>query len=233
MVLRNVSFKVPANTTTAIVGATGSGKSTIARLVFRLYDPMEGTVRIAGQDVRSVLQHSVRRTVGMVPQDTSLFNDSLAFNVGYGRIGCELRDIEDASEAAQLASFIATLPKGYDTVVGERGLKLSGGERQRVAIARAMLKDPPVLILDEASSALDSITEARVQEAIERASGGRTVLVIAHRLSTIRNADQIIVLEHGEIVERGSFADLIAAEGGRFRELWEQQARVEARGAQE
>ena len=247
IVLRDVSFTMRPGTTTALVGHTGSGKSSIARLLFRFYDlqgePQSsssssavgssvttsavshggGAVLIDGQDVRSVTQSSLRSAIGIVPQDTVLFNDSLAYNIKYGRPGASDEDMIAAANAAQLSDFVATLPEGYNTKVGERGLKLSGGEKQRVAIARAILKNPPILILDEASSALDSITEAAVVSAISSLRAGRTVLVIAHRLSTIKDADEILVLSEGAVIERGTHEGLLAS-GGRYAEMWHQQS---------
>ncbi len=222
-ILKGVSFTVPAGTRTAIVGPSGAGKSTIARILYRFYDIDRGAVRIDGQAINAVTQSSLRSAIGIVPQDTVLFNDSIGYNIGYGREGASATDIAAAATAARIAPFIASLPDGYDSVVGERGLKLSGGEKQRVAIARTLLKNPPILILDEATSALDSATEAGIQDALQLAEQGRTTLVIAHRLSTIVDADQIIVLQGGEVIERGVHADLLAA-GGLYAQLWELQA---------
>jgi ATP-binding cassette subfamily B protein len=222
-ILKGVSFEVPAGTRTAIVGASGAGKSTIARILFRFYDISGGQVTIDGQDIRQVTQGSLRAAIGIVPQDTVLFNDTIGYNIGYGREGAGPADIEAAARAAQVHAFVERLPDGYATMVGERGLKLSGGEKQRVAIARTLLKDPPILILDEATSALDSATEAGIQDALEVAERGRTTLVIAHRLSTIVDADQILVMADGIIVERGRHAELLAL-GGVYAELWALQA---------
>jgi ATP-binding cassette subfamily B protein len=222
-ILKGVSFTVPAGTRTGIVGGSGAGKSTIARLLFRFYDVDGGRILIDGQDLRDVTQASLRGMMGIVPQDTVLFNDTLGYNIGYGREGASAAEIAGAAEAAQLTGLIAALPQGLETRVGERGLKLSGGEKQRVAIARTLLKDPPILILDEATSALDSATEAEIQEALELAERGRTTLVIAHRLSTIVDADQILVMADGMIVERGRHAELLAA-GGLYAELWTRQS---------
>ena len=212
-ILHGVSFRIAPGTTTAVVGASGAGKSTLARLMFRFYDVSGGRVLIDGQDLRSVTQASLRAAVGIVPQDTVLFNDTLRYNVAYGRPGASDEQIEAACRAAQLDGFIRTLPAGYDTPVGERGLKLSGGEKQRVAIARMLLKDPPILILDEATSALDTESEREVQAALERLMKGRTTLVIAHRLSTIVGADRIIVLSRGCMVEQGTHDELMARNG--------------------
>jgi ATP-binding cassette subfamily B protein len=206
----------------AIVGSTGSGKSTIGRLLFRFYDVGEGALRIDGQDVRDVTQTSLHAAIGVVPQDTVLFNDTIRYNIAYGRDGASVEEIEDAARAAQIHDFIVSLPDGYDTTVGERGLKLSGGEKQRVGIARTLLKDPPILLLDEATSALDSETEQDIKEALMRVGRGRTVLTIAHRLSTIAEADRIVVLEQGEIVETGSH-DALIARNGRYAQLWHRQ----------
>ncbi len=222
-ILKGVSFTVPAGTRTAIVGPSGAGKSTIARILFRFYDISAGKVLIDGQDIRAVTQASLRAEIGIVPQDTVLFNDTIGYNIGYGREGATMAEIEAAARAARIAPFIDSLPDGYAAMVGERGLKLSGGEKQRVAIARTLLKDPPILILDEATSALDSATEAGIQEALETAESGRTTLIIAHRLSTIADADQILVMQAGTIVERGRHAELLAS-GGLYAELWALQA---------
>jgi len=227
VILHDVSFTVAAGTTTAVVGASGAGKSTLARLLFRFYDVTGGSITLDGRDLRAVTQSSLRAAIGIVPQDTVLFNDSLRYNVAYGRPGSPDSEIEAAAGAAQLSAFIASLPAGWETPVGERGLKLSGGEKQRVAIARMLLKNPPVLVLDEATSALDSRNEAAIQDALRTVAAHRTTLVIAHRLSTIVDADQILVLDAGRIVERGRHDELLAR-GGRYAELWAMQARDEA-----
>ncbi|ADO42497.1 ABCB family ABC transporter ATP-binding protein/permease [Ketogulonicigenium vulgare] len=221
-ILKGVSFTVPAGKTLALVGATGSGKSTIGRLLFRFYDVTGGRILIDGQDIRDVTQESLHRAIGVVPQDTVLFNDTIGYNIGYGRAGATQAQIEDAARAAQVHDFIASLPEGYETQVGERGLKLSGGEKQRVGIARTLLKDAPLLLLDEATSALDTNTEMGVQEVLARAEAGRTTISIAHRLSTIADADEIIVLDHGAVVERGSHGGLLA-QNGRYAQLWAHQ----------
>ena len=221
-ILKGVSLTVPAGQTVAIVGATGSGKSTIGRLLFRFYDVTEGALRIDGQDVRDVAQDSLHAAIGVVPQDTVLFNDTIRYNIAYGREGATRDEVEEAAKAAQIHDFIISLPDGYDTTVGERGLKLSGGEKQRVGIARTLLKNPPILLLDEATSALDTETEQDIKDALARAGEGRTVITIAHRLSTIAEADQIVVLEKGEIIEQGSHDDLLRREG-RYAQLWSRQ----------
>ncbi|MFC3616705.1 ABCB family ABC transporter ATP-binding protein/permease [Lutimaribacter marinistellae] len=221
-ILHGVSLTVPAGQTVAIVGATGSGKSTVGRLLFRFYDVTKGALRIDGQDIRDVTQESLHASIGVVPQDTVLFNDTIRYNIAYGREDATETEIEAAARAAQIHDFILTLPEGYDTKVGERGLKLSGGEKQRVGIARTLLKNPPILLLDEATSALDTDTEQEIKGALARAGEGRTVITIAHRLSTIAEADTIVVLEKGEIVEQGAHADLLAR-GGRYAQLWSRQ----------
>ncbi len=221
-ILKGVSLSVPAGQTVAIVGATGSGKSTIGRLLFRFYDVTGGALKIDGQDVRDVRQTSLHAAIGVVPQDTVLFNDTIRYNIAYGRDGATQDDVEEAARAAQIHDFIASLPEGYDTKVGERGLKLSGGEKQRVGIARTLLKNPPILLLDEATSALDTDTEQEIKDALARAGEGRTVITIAHRLSTIAEADQIVVLESGEIIEQGTHDSLLAREG-RYAQLWNRQ----------
>jgi ATP-binding cassette subfamily B protein len=221
-ILKGVTLDVPGGQTVAIVGASGSGKSTIGRLLFRFYDVKGGALKIDGQDVRDVTQQSLHDAIGVVPQDTVLFNDTIRYNIAYGRDGATQAEIEDAARAAQIHEFIQELPEGYDTMVGERGLKLSGGEKQRVGIARTLLKDPPLLLLDEATSALDTETEQSIKEALAHAGHGRSVITIAHRLSTIAEADQIVVLEQGEVVERGRHEELLA-KGGRYAQLWDRQ----------
>ena len=221
-ILFGVSFDVPAGTTTAVVGHSGSGKSTLARLLFRFYDVNTGAILIDGQDLRSVTQSSLRSAIGIVPQDTVLFNDSIGYNIGYGRPGATQDEIVAAARAAYIHDFIVSLPDGYDTMVGERGLKLSGGEKQRVAIARALLKNPSILVFDEATSALDSQAEQAIQAQLKDIARDRTTLVIAHRLSTIADAHQILVLEQGRIVERGTHLQLLAARG-LYAQMWERQ----------
>ncbi|OJJ12322.1 metal ABC transporter permease [Alphaproteobacteria bacterium AO1-B] len=221
-ILKGVDFGVPAGKTIAIVGPSGAGKSTISRLLFRFYDVTGGAVEIDGQDVRDVTQESVRHAIGMVPQDTVLFNDTIAYNIRYGRPDASDDEVRDAARMAQIHDFIENLPQGYQSEVGERGLKLSGGEKQRVAIARTILKAPPILILDEATSALDTHTEREIQSALDQVSKNRTTLVIAHRLSTVVNADQIIVLEAGEIAERGTHSELLANDG-LYASMWARQ----------
>jgi len=221
-ILKGLSFEVPAGKTVAIVGPSGAGKSTISRLLFRLYDISSGSITIDGQDIRDVTQTSLRAAIGMVPQDTVLFNDTIRYNIRYGRWDASDAEVEEAARLAQIDPFIRMSPKGYETQVGERGLKLSGGEKQRVAIARTVLKAPPILVLDEATSALDSHTEAEIQEALDRVSRNRTSLVIAHRLSTIVAADEIIVLDQGRIAERGTHGVLLA-KGGLYASMWNRQ----------
>ena len=221
-ILRGVTIDVPAGKTVAIVGPSGAGKSTIARLLFRFYDVSGGSISIDGQDIRDVTQESLRAAIGMVPQDTVLFNDTIAYNIRYGRPDASDADVREAADVAQIAEFVESLPQKYATEVGERGLKLSGGEKQRVAIARTVLKSPPILILDEATSALDIHTEREIQAALERVSADRTTLVIAHRLSTVVNADEIIVLDDGRIVERGTH-DALLAEDGLYASMWNRQ----------
>ena len=218
-ILREINVDIPAGKTVAIVGPSGSGKSTMGRLLFRFYDVIDGAVRIDGQDVRDITQDSLHQAIGVVPQDTVLFNDSIYYNIAYGREDATHAEIIKAAKDAQIHDFINSLPQKYDTIVGERGLKLSGGEKQRVGIARTLLKDPPILLLDEATSALDSETEHEIQEALERASRGRTVVTIAHRLSTVLNADQIVVLENGGVVESGTHSELLERKG-RYVDLW-------------
>ena len=218
-ILRDVSLDIPAGQTVAIVGSSGSGKSTIGRLLFRFYDVTGGALSIDNQDVRDVTQSSLQNAIGVVPQDTVLFNDTILYNIAYGRDGASRADVEQAARDAQIHAFIQSLPEGYDTVVGERGLKLSGGEKQRVGIARTLLKNPPILLLDEATSALDSETEHEIQGALAQAGLGRTVIVIAHRLSTVAEADMIVVLENGVVVETGRHEALLA-KAGRYYDLW-------------
>lgn len=218
-ILKGVSLKVPAGKTLAIVGPSGSGKSTIGRLLFRFYDVSAGALLVDSQDVRDVTQASLHNAIGVVPQDTVLFNDTIYYNIAYGRADATQADIEAAAKAAQIHDFVTSLPLGYNTTVGERGLKLSGGEKQRVGIARTLLKNPPILLLDEATSALDTETEHDIQESLIAMGQGRTVLIIAHRLSTVVHADQIVVLEQGKIVEQGSHDELLAKEG-RYSHLW-------------
>jgi len=225
-ILKGLSFEVPAGRTVAIVGPSGAGKSTISRLIFRFYEASGGRILIDGQDIREVTQASLRNAIGMVPQDTVLFNDTVRYNVRYGRWDASDQEVEEAARLAQIDGFIRLMPKGYETEVGERGLKLSGGEKQRVAIARTILKSPPILLLDEATSALDSHTEKEIQDALERVSRNRTTLVIAHRLSTIIGADEIIVLDQGIIVERGTHHELLAR-GGLYASMWNRQREAE------
>jgi ABC-type transport system involved in Fe-S cluster assembly fused permease/ATPase subunit len=226
-ILKGISFEVPAGKTVAIVGPSGAGKSTISRLLFRLYDISGGKILIDGQDIREVTQASLRASIGMVPQDTVLFNDTIRYNIRYGRWDASDAEVEQAAQLAQIDHFIRMAPKGYETQVGERGLKLSGGEKQRVAIARTVLKAPPILVLDEATSALDTHTEHEIQGALERVAKNRTSLVIAHRLSTIVGADEIIVLDQGRIAERGTHAKLLG-EGGLYASMWNRQREAEA-----
>jgi ATP-binding cassette subfamily B protein len=226
-ILKGISFEVPAGRTVAVVGPSGAGKSTISRLIFRFYDLSGGRISIDGQDISQVTQKSLREVIGMVPQDTVLFNDNIRYNIRYGRWEASDAEVEEAARLAQIDDFIRMSPKGYETEVGERGLKLSGGEKQRVAIARTILKGPPILLLDEATSALDSHTEKEIQDALERVSKNRTTLVIAHRLSTIVGADEIIVLDQGEIVERGTHQSLLASDG-LYASMWNRQREAEA-----
>ena len=227
IVLKGVSFTVPAGKTVAVVGPSGAGKSTISRILYRFYDIQSGTVTIDGQDIRDVTQASLREKIGIVPQDTVLFNDTVRYNIAYGRIGATESEIKDAARYAQIDPFIRELPLGYDSMVGERGLKLSGGEKQRVAIARTILKNPPILLLDEATSALDTGTEREIQGALQEVSRNRTSLVIAHRLSTVVDADEILVLDHGEIIERGRHSQLLAL-NGHYASMWNKQKEAAA-----
>ena len=226
-ILHNISFEIPAGKTVAVVGPSGSGKSTLARLMFRFYDVQQGRITINGQDIRQVTQHSVRKALGIVPQDTVLFNDTVAYNIGYGRTGSTQEEIETAAKAASIHDFIASTPKGYATSVGERGLKLSGGEKQRVAIARTLLKNPPILVFDEATSALDSANERAIQAELASAAQNKTTLVIAHRLSTVVDAHEILVMEAGHIIERGNHAHLLQL-NGRYAQMWSLQQNSEA-----
>jgi len=226
-ILHNISFEIPSGKTVAVVGPSGSGKSTLARLMFRFYDVQQGRITINGQDIRQVTQHSVRKALGIVPQDTVLFNDTVAYNIGYGRTGSTQDEIEIAAKAARIHDFIVSTPKGYNTSVGERGLKLSGGEKQRVAIARTLLKNPPILVFDEATSALDSANERAIQAELASAAQNKTTLVIAHRLSTVVDAHEILVMEAGHIIERGNHAQLLQL-NGRYAEMWALQQNSEA-----
>jgi ATP-binding cassette subfamily B protein len=222
-ILKGLDVEIPAGTSCAIVGPSGAGKSTIARLLYRFYDPSAGRILIDGQDIADVKQESLRAAIGIVPQDTVLFNDTIGYNIGYGRDGASEGDIEAAAQGAAIDGFIASLPERYESMVGERGLKLSGGEKQRVAIARTLLKNPPILVLDEATSALDSRTEQAIQETLDRVAESRTTIMIAHRLSTIVNADQIVVLDEGRVAERGTHDELLDR-GGLYADLWYRQA---------
>lgn len=226
-ILHDVSFHVPAGNTVAIVGSSGAGKSTVSRILFRFYDVASGSVRIDGQDIRDVTQSSLRAAIGVVPQDTVLFNDTIYYNIAYGRPDATREEVEQAARLARIHDFIMALPQGYEATVGERGLKLSGGEKQRVAIARTILKNPAILLFDEATSALDTRTEQEIQRSLEEVSRGRTTVVIAHRLSTIINADEIIVLDRGRVVERGHHADLLAMNGA-YAEMWRRQQEAAA-----
>ncbi len=221
-ILKGISFEVPAGKTIAIVGPSGAGKSTISRLLYRFYDIQSGAISIDGQNVNDVTQKSLRAAIGMVPQDTVLFNDTIAYNIRYGRVGASEEEVTNAADLAQISGFIKTLPEGFNSMVGERGLKLSGGEKQRVAIARTILKAPPILILDEATSALDTATEQEIQAALDFVSKGRTTVVIAHRLSTVVSADEIIVLKDGVIAERGRHSELLEHKG-LYASMWDRQ----------
>jgi ATP-binding cassette subfamily B protein len=223
-ILRDVSFEIPAGHKVALVGPSGGGKTTVGRLLFRFYDPTAGTVRIDGHDGRALTQASLRAAIGVVPQDTVLFNDTIRENIEFGRPGASRDDVVDAARLAQIHDFVAGLPDGYDTMVGERGLKLSGGEKQRVAIARAVLKRPRIYLFDEATSALDSHTEQAIQRSLAEVSRGMTTLVIAHRLSTVIDADQILFIESGRVVERGTHAELLSRNGA-YAALWHRQQR--------
>lgn len=218
-ILHDISFEIPAGKTVAVVGPSGSGKSTLARLLFRFYDVQQGQILIAGQDIKQVTQASVRQAIGIVPQDTVLFNDTVEYNIAYGKPGATRAEVEEAARAAHIHNFISATPKGYDTMVGERGLKLSGGEKQRVAIARTLLKNPSILIFDEATSALDSANERAIQAELQSVAQNKTTLVIAHRLSTVVDAHEILVMDAGRIIERGSHAELLAA-NGRYASMW-------------
>jgi len=226
-ILRDVSFEIPAGKTVAVVGPSGAGKSTLARLLYRFYDVQQGRITIGGHDIREVTQASVRQSIGIVPQDTVLFNDTVEYNIAYGRTGASRAEVEEAARAARIHDFIASTPRGYQTMVGERGLKLSGGEKQRVAIARTLLKDPPILIFDEATSALDSANERAIQAELKSAAQNKTTLVIAHRLSTVVDAHEILVMEGGRIVERGTHQELLA-QGGRYADMWALQQSAES-----
>jgi ATP-binding cassette subfamily B protein len=221
-ILKDVSFIIPAGTITAVVGQSGAGKSTLARLLFRFYDIQAGAILLDGQNIQDVQQASLRKAIGIVPQDTVLFNDTIAYNIAYGSPGASLAEIQEAARAAQMSEFIEHLPEGYETPVGERGLKLSGGEKQRVAIARTLLKKPALLIFDEATSALDSKTERAFQEELFNLARNRTTLIIAHRLSTVVHADQILVMDQGKIIERGTHQQLLQA-NGRYTSMWQMQ----------
>jgi len=225
-ILKGIDLEIPAGTSLAVVGPSGAGKSTLARLMYRFYDPTAGRILIDGQPIAEVAQRSLRSVIGIVPQDTVLFNDTVGYNIAYGRGDALPGEIEEAAKGAAIHDFLTALPHGYESMVGERGLKLSGGEKQRVAIARTILNAPPILLLDEATSALDSHTEKEIQDALERVSRNRTTLVIAHRLSTIIGADEIIVLDQGEIVERGTHYALLA-KNGLYASMWNRQREAE------
>jgi ABC-type transport system involved in Fe-S cluster assembly fused permease/ATPase subunit len=227
-ILHNVSFEIPPGKTVAVVGSSGAGKSTLARLLYRFYDVQQGRITIAGQDIKQVTQASVRQAIGIVPQDTVLFNDTVEYNIAYGKPGATHEEVEQAARAARIHDFIASTPLGYQTMVGERGLKLSGGEKQRVAIARTLLKNPPVVIFDEATSALDSANERAIQGELRTAAQNKTTLVIAHRLSTVVDAHEILVMDAGRIVERGHHAELLAA-NGRYADMWAMQQQASER----
>jgi ABC-type transport system involved in Fe-S cluster assembly fused permease/ATPase subunit len=222
VILHDVSFEIPAGKTVAVVGPSGSGKSTLARLLYRFYDVQQGHIRIGAHDIRDVTQASVRQAIGIVPQDTVLFNDTVEYNIAYGRPGATRAEVEEAARAARIHAFIESTPKGYQTMVGERGLKLSGGEKQRVAIARTLLKDPPILIFDEATSALDSANERAIQAELKSAAQNKTTLLIAHRLSTVIDAHEILVMDAGHVIERGTHQQLLAR-GGRYAQMWQLQ----------
>ena len=227
-ILHNISFEIPAGKTVAVVGPSGSGKSTLARLLFRFYDVQQGRILIAGQDIKQVTQASVRQAIGIVPQDTVLFNDTVEYNIAYGKTGASRVEVEEAAASAHIYNFIVSTPKGFDTMVGERGLKLSGGEKQRVAIARTLLKNPPILIFDEATSALDSANERAIQAELQSAAQNKTTLVIAHRLSTVVDAHEILVMEAGRIIERGNHSALLAIQG-RYAQMWSLQQQASDR----
>ena len=227
-ILHNISFEIPAGKTVAVVGPSGSGKSTLARLLFRFYDVQQGRILIAGQDIKQVTQASVRQAIGIVPQDTVLFNDTVEYNIAYGKTGASRAEVEEAAASAHIYNFIVSTPKGFDTMVGERGLKLSGGEKQRVAIARTLLKNPPILIFDEATSALDSANERAIQAELQSAAQNKTTLVIAHRLSTVVDAHEILVMEAGRIIERGNHSALLAIQG-RYAQMWSLQQQASDR----
>jgi ATP-binding cassette subfamily B protein len=219
VILQDVSFEIPSGKTVAVVGPSGSGKSTLARLLYRFYDVQQGRITIGGHAIKDVTQASVRQAIGIVPQDTVLFNDTVEYNIAYGRPGATREQVEQAARAARIHDFIASTPRGYQTMVGERGLKLSGGEKQRVAIARTLLKDPPILIFDEATSALDSANERAIQAELRSAAQGKTTLLIAHRLSTVVDSHEILVMDAGRIIERGNHQQLLAS-GGRYAQMW-------------